>query len=269
MQIRNLENNSRRIIKKLGYFSVLEYQKDLSVNSGNSIQQYYMSEMGVRRRQLVIGMSGKNTAVIQAGAMQWTAGNVVATTGLKGVGDFFGKAIRGAVTKESAVKPEYKGQGVLVLEPTYKHIILIDVEQWGSGVTLEDGMFYACDGTVRQSLVARKTLSSAVLGNEGLFNLSLSGQGIAALESNVPEEELIMIDLQNDELKIDGDMAVCWSSGLQFTVEKSTKTLLGSAVSGEGLVNVYRGTGRVLMSPVANTASWLNATVPTNANAAK
>ena len=63
MQIRNLENNSRRIIKKLGYFSVLEYQKDLSVNSGNSIQQYYMSEMGVRRRQLVIGMSGKNTAV--------------------------------------------------------------------------------------------------------------------------------------------------------------------------------------------------------------
>lgn len=28
------------------------------------------------------------------------------------------------------------------------------------------------------------------------------------------------------------------------------KTLLGSAASGEGLVNVYRGTGRVLMMPV-------------------
>lgn len=269
MQVRNLENKSRRIIKQLGYFSVLEYEKDLSVNTGNAVQQYYMSEMGVRRRQLVIGMSGKNTAVVQAGAMQWMAGNVVATSGIKGVGDFFGKAIKGAVTKESGVKPEYKGQGILVLEPTYKHIILVDVAQWGSGITLEDGMFYACDGTVRQSVVARKTLSSAVLGNEGLFNLSLSGQGIAALESNVPEEELIMVDLQNDELRIDGDMAVCWSSGLQFTVEKSTKTLLGSAVSGEGLVNVYRGTGRVLMSPVANTENWFTATVPTNANAAK
>ena len=269
MNVRNLENNSRRIIKKLGYFSVLEYQRDLSVSTNNAVQLYYMAQMGVRRRQLVIGMSGKNTAVIQAGAMQWMAGNVVATSGVKGVGDLLGKAFKGAVTKESAVKPEYKGEGILVLEPTYKHIILVDVAQWGAGITIEDGMFYACDGTVRQSVVARKTLSSAVLGNEGLFNLSLSGQGIAALESNVPEEELILVDLNNDELRIDGDMAVCWSSSLQFTVEKSTKSLIGSAVSGEGLVNVYRGTGRVLMSPVANTSSWMAATTPVRANTTK
>lgn len=31
--------------------------------------------------------------------------------------------------------------------------------------------------------------------------------------------------------------------------------MVDSAVSGEGLVNVYRGTGRVLMSPVAPTES--------------
>ena len=49
--------------------------------------------------------------------------------------------------------------------------------------------------------------------------------------------------------KIDGKLAVCWSSNLEFTVERSTKTLVGSAVSGEGSVNVYRGTGRVLMCP--------------------
>ena len=34
----------------------------------------------------------------------------------------------------------------------------------------------------------------------------------------------------------------------------------GSAVSGEVLVNVYRGTGKVLMSPVAPTASLYEAT---------
>ena len=263
MKVYNLENKDRHIIKRLGYFGVLEYDRDLSINSMNAMEHYFMSEMGVRRRQLVVNMSGRNNVVVQAGAMQWMAGNVTATSGVKGVGDLFGKAIRGAVTKESAVKPEYTGQGILVLEPTFKHIILVDVGQWGAGITVEDGMFYACDGTVRQSITARRTLSSAVLGNEGLFNLSLSGQGIAALESNVPEEELIVIDLENDEIKIDGDMAV-W-----FTVEKSTKTLLGSAISGEGLVNVYRGTGRVMMSPVANTGTWLGATMPTRANAAK
>lgn len=260
MKVNNLESGCRYFTKKMGNFSVLEYTRDLSVNLTNAQAEYFSSKMGLRRRQLVINMDGSNTAVIQAGAMQWMAGNVVATSGVKGVGDFIGKAFRGAVTKESAVKPEYKGNGILVLEPTYKHIILVDVEQWGSGITIEDGMFYACDGTVKQSLVSRRNLSSAALGNEGLFNLSLSGHGIAALESNVPEEELIVVDLNNDEIRIDGDMAVCWSSSLQFTVEMSTRSIIGSAVSGEGLVNVYRGTGRVMISPVARTESWAAAT---------
>ena len=198
MKVINLENANRHFTKKMGNFSVLEYDRDLSVNFFNAEAEYFSAEMGVHRRQLVINMSGSNSAVVQAGAMQWMAGNVVATSGVKGVGDFFGKALRGAVTKESAVKPEYKGSGILVLEPTYKHIILVNVEQWGPGITVEDGMFYACDGTVRQNLVSRRNLSSAALGSEGLFNLSLSGQGVAALESNVPEEELLKLETVGD-----------------------------------------------------------------------
>lgn len=62
------------------------------------------------------------------------------------------------------------------------------------------------------------------------------------------------------KVRIDGDMAVCWSSGLQFTVEMPTRSIIGSDVSGEGLVNVYRGTGRILMSPVARTESLTTAT---------
>ena len=163
--------------------------------------------------------------------------------------------------RSTAVKPEYVGNGILVLEPTYKYLILVDVGSWGEkGMTIEDGIFYACSGTVKNKLTARKTISSTVLGKEGFFNLSLVGEGVAALESNVPYEELIEVELDNDELKIDGNLAGCWSSGLEFTVERSTKTLVGSAVSGEGLVNVYRGTGKVLMSPVAPTASLYEAT---------
>ena len=45
-------------------------------------------------------------------------------------------------------------------------------------------------------------------------------------------------------------MAIAWSGSLEFTVERSGKTLVGSAASGEGLVNMYRGTGRVLLAPV-------------------
>ncbi len=255
MNIRNFENEGRKFVNNMGNFHVLEYLQDASVSPMNASTEYFMSKMGVHRRQLVIQLDENNSAIVQAGAMQWSAGNIEATSGIKGVGDLFGKMVKGAVTKESAVKPEYVGNGFLVLEPTYKFIILVDVASWGAGITIEDGMFYACSGTVKNTVVARKNLSSAALGGEGFFNLSLSGNGIAALESNVPFNELVEVELENDALKIDGNLAVCWSSNLEFTVERSTKTLLGSAVSGEGLVNVFRGTGKVLMSPVAPTSS--------------
>ena len=261
MKIVNLENENRKFIKTVNNFHVLEYIQDASVSPMNAQTEYFMSQMNVRRRQIVIELDKEHSAIIQAGAMQWMGGDIQATTGVKGIGDLFGKALKGAVTKETAIKPEYVGNGYLVLEPTYKYILLKDISEWGSsGMTIEDGMFLACDSHVQNKIVARKNVSSAVLGGEGFFNLSLHGTGTVALESNVPEEELIEIILEDDELKIDGNLAVCWSSNLDFTVERTTKTLVGSAVSGEGLVNVYCGTGRVLMSPVAPTTSLFEAT---------
>ena len=55
---------------------------------------------------------------------------------------------------------------------------------------------------------------------------------------------------KGDVVKIDGNMAIAWSGSLDFTVERSGKSLVGSAASGEGLVNVFRGTGKVLLAPV-------------------
>ena len=193
----------------------------------------------------------KSHVTVQAGAMQWTVGNVNATTGIKGVGDLFGKAVRGKVTGESAIKPEYTGDGILVLEPTYRHIILVDLKDWNGSIVLDDGLFLACESTLKQKAVMRFNLSSAVAGGEGLFNLGVTGNGVLCLESASPREELIEITLQNDVLKIDGNMAVAWSGTLDFTVERSGKSLIGSAASGEGLVNVYRGTGKVLLAPVS------------------
>ncbi|MBR1823013.1 MAG: AIM24 family protein [Ruminococcus sp.] len=260
MNIKNLTNNNRIITSSLGNFSVLEYGADLSLSPVTAQTGFFMSKMGVRRRQVIINLDGSNTAVLQAGAMQWMLGDINVKTNVKGVGDFMGKMFKGAVTKESAVKPEYSGIGTLALEPTYKFIILQDVSQWSGGMVIEDGMFLACDGSVDHTIVTRKNASSAILGGEGLFNLCLSGKGIAALESNVPMAELVEIELNNETIKIDGSLALCWSAGLDFTVEKSTGSLLGSAVSGEGLVNVYRGTGKLLMSPVAATKNFMSAT---------
>lgn len=259
IKVNNLSNLNRKVVNQLGAFSVIEYEKDSSVNIGNAQVEYFMGKMGVRRRQVLVNLN--NSAVtVQAGSMQWMAGPIQAGSGVKGVGDLVLKKLKSSVTKESTVKPLYSGSGQLMLEPTYKYILLLNVGEWGRGVTIEDGMFLACDQSVQQKIVARSSISSAVMGGEGLFNLSLQGTGVAALESNVPMEELIKIELDNDTLKVDGNLAVCWSSNLDFTVERTTKTLTGSAISGEGFVNVYRGTGKVLMCPVAPTKSLYDST---------
>ncbi len=244
-----LDNDDIRVAEKKGNIRIIEYLTDLSVNPYTCITQYYAARMNIRKRQVLIQLED-DEYILSAGAMQWMLGNVQAVADVKGVGDFIGKAIKGSVTKESTVKPKYKGNGLLMLEPTYKHLLIEDVSSWGSGIVLDDGMFLACESSVKYDVVMRSNISSAVLGNQGLFSLRLSGKGLAVLESPVPREELIEINLQNDEIKIDGNFAVAWSDTLEFTVEKSTKSLVGSAISSEGFVNVYRGTGKILIAPV-------------------
>lgn len=249
-QIKNFfDNDDVRMIDSKGAFSVVEYQRDLSVMPQTAMNAYYASQMNVRKRQVVCDVS-KSNVTVQAGAMHWMVGGVSATTGIKGVGDFFGKAMRGSVTGESAIKPEYTGDGTLVLEPTYKHILLVDLADWNGSIVLDDGLFLACESTLKHKAVMRSNLSSAVAGNEGLFNLGIQGRGVVCLESPCPREELVEITLSDDVLKVDGNFAIAWSGSLEFTVERSGKSLIGSAASGEGLVNVYRGTGKVLLAPV-------------------
>ncbi len=243
------DNNDVRTINELGPFKVIEYVRDLSVTPSTAQVSYFSNLMNVRKRQVICNLA-VSPITVQAGAMQWMIGNVNATTGIKGVGDLFSKAVRGKVTGESAIKPEYTGDGLMMLEPTYRHILLLDLEAWNGSIVLDDGLFLACESKLQQRAVARSNVSSALAGNEGLFNLGIQGNGVLCLESPCPQEELIEIELQNDVVKIDGNMAIAWSGSLTFTVERSGKSLIGSAASGEGLVNVFRGTGKVLLAPV-------------------
>lgn len=247
--MRNVLDNENIVQKEtLGCFTVVEHKSDRSITPSSAMREYFMAKMGLNRRQLLCSLNG-NSVKVQSGAMQWMSGAVESVTGITGAGQLAKNWLKSAVTKESAVKPVYKGSGHLMLEPTYSFILLEDVQSWGEkGIVLTDGMFLACDADIEEKVIMRKNFSS-LLGGKGLFNLSLVGKGVCALESFVPREELFEFTLENDVLKIDGNMAVCWSGSLDFTVERSSKSLLGSMVNGEGLVNVYRGTGKVLMAP--------------------
>jgi len=250
IKINNFMENPNIVKKEAkGCFEVYEYQKDLSVTPSSAVTAYYMSQMNCKKRQVLCKLDG-NSVRTQAGAMQWMAGRVTMDSNVKSVGDFFGKALKNLGTGESISKPEYTGCGYLMLEPTYRFILIEDVSSWGEGMVIEDGMFLACDSSVQNETVSRTNASTMLVGGEGWINQCLTGQGNVVLESTVPREEIIEITLDNDEVRIDGNMAIAWSKSLEFTVEKSTKSLIGSWVSKEGLVNVYRGTGKIWMAPV-------------------
>lgn len=143
-KINNLANQTSHIVtEQKGIFSIVEHNVDFSVAPCNAMEEYYMSQMNVKRKQAIANLNGKVGLVLQAGAMQYIVGNVQATTGLKGVGDFLGKMVKSSVTKESAIKPEYVGTGVLVTEPTYKYLLTENVGDWTGGLVMEDGTLLA------------------------------------------------------------------------------------------------------------------------------
>ena len=258
--LNNVFNNQNMVcVASGGQYFVYEHQNDLSVSPSTSIAAYYMKEMNVKRRQLLVQLNN-SSCKMQAGAMQWLSGNINVSTGVKSAGGLFKNMAKGLVSGESAVKPEYTGSGFVMLEPTYKYLLIEDVGSWGQGMVLDDGLFLACDTGIQENIQRRQNASSALLGGEGLFNLCLSGQGFAVLDSPVPREELYEFVLQDDVVKIDGNMAIAWSSSLQFTVETITGGAFSSAATGEGFVNVYRGSGKILMAPTMQNAPYMSTT---------
>ncbi len=89
-----MDNDDIKTLDSKGPFTVIEYQRDLSVTPESAIVAYYSSEMNVRKRQVVCDLS-KTRVTIQAGSMQWMLGDVNATTGIKGVGDLFWQGYSG------------------------------------------------------------------------------------------------------------------------------------------------------------------------------
>ena len=57
-QVRNFtDNDDVRVLDQKGPFSVLEYQRDLSVTPASAVTAYYCAQMNVRKRQLSCDLS--------------------------------------------------------------------------------------------------------------------------------------------------------------------------------------------------------------------
>ena len=67
--IKRLENSNRKIVNTLSNFSVLEHLKDQSVAPDNATDYFFMSQMGVRKRQVIIKVDNEHPVTVQAGSL--------------------------------------------------------------------------------------------------------------------------------------------------------------------------------------------------------
>lgn len=235
---------------------VLEYE-DLKGSSDlrTAYMLSYMRNANIKLRQLrlVIHDAG---VYVENGALSYMRGPIEISSNTGGVVGLAKKFISSTLSGEQVIKPLLKGTGEILLEPSFNHYLVLDLED--EEIIVDNKSFFAAEETVEISASSVKTLSSALFGNEGLFQTKLKGTGLVVLELPVPETEIIKYDLKNDTLKVDGNFAVLRSGEIEFTVERTTSSLTGSMISGEGLLNVYRGTGEVWLMQTKQIYDELN-----------
>ncbi|MPQ43495.1 AIM24 family protein [Clostridium tarantellae] len=228
-------------------FQVLEHSslkgsKDIET----AIKVNHMREAGINLRQVRIVLN-ESAVHIESGALSYMRGPITVTTKVGNPISFGKRLFASKANGETLFRPKYSGTGEIFLEPSFAHYCLIELED--DEVIIDDGLFYACEESIQVDSVIQKKISSLVLGNEGFFQTRLRGNGIVALEIPVPESEIFRCKINDDVLKVDGNFAILRTGDIDFTVEKSSKSIVGSSINGEGLVNVFRGTGEIWLIP--------------------
>ena len=241
-------------------YNSLEGPQDIEMAMGI----FFANQSGLKMKQVRIKL--RNSSVkTEAGALYFYKGDIESKSDIGGIGGLFKKAVSGSITNESAIKPTYKGSGEIYLEPAFKHYIILEINN--DSIIVDKGMFFCCSSSIEVKSFLQKNISSSILGNEGLFQIELSGSGIVVLECNVPKNEIVEFNLSHgEELKVDGNFAIARTKGISFSVTKSDKTLFGSAINGEGFLNTFSGEGTIWLAPTQPMYQKMKYSMPTNNN---
>ncbi|MBN1230676.1 MAG: AIM24 family protein [Anaerolineales bacterium] len=226
---------------------ILEYRRLQGSDDITIAEKLFFAEQaGMKLKQARIILNG-GQVVTEAGALHFMKGQIRSEVRSGGITGLAKKMVANRLTQEAAHKPLYTGIGELFLEPTFGHMIIVNLNQ--EQMVVDVGMFYASEASVQVGIAVQKSLSSAFLSREGLFQTSLYGTGWAILASPVPVTEIIKYTLNSERLAVDGNFALLRKGDIRYTVEKSTKSWLGASWSGEGLLQTFTGTGEVWLAP--------------------
>lgn len=236
-----------RIEKENFTIEILEYQELNGANDLNlATELYFAKESRIRLKQVKITIRN-GSFMIEAGALYFMKGHIEVESKIGGVTGLVGKMFKSYLNQESTFKPIYYGTGEIFLEPTFGHFMMVELEN--ESIIVDKGLYFASEASLKVEPVMQSNLSTGLLGGEGFFQTKISGRGIVILQIPVPKEEILVYNLNNEKLQVDGNFALLRTEKINFTIQKSAKSLIGTLTSGEGLLQTFEGTGQVWIAP--------------------
>ena len=188
-------------------------------------------------RQLRIDIENETVRSVR-GALSHMQGAIRMTAPIPGPG----AVLRSWISREAAIRPRYRGTGVIHLEPSLKgyHVFEARDLSW----VLSPGVFWACEGDVRLGLRLERPIPSLWAG-DGLINYTttVTGDGLVAINAPGPVEE---VDLRDEEIVVQGRLVLARTVGLRFSARRPAG-FIQSRIAGEPLTRCYRGTGKALV----------------------
>lgn len=199
------------------------------------------------------------SAYIQRGSMVYHSPGIKLSTPLNSKGSGLGKLVgamaRSVTSGESMFLTQVSStsdSGRLALAPNTPGQVMA-LELGNEQYRLNDGVFLALDGSAQYTM-QRQSVGRAVFGGQGgFFIMTTEGQGTLLVNSFGSIKE---IDLSNDEITIDNAHVVAWSTSLDYDI-RLENGFMQSIGTGEGVVNTFRGTGKILVQSL-NVESFAN-----------
>jgi uncharacterized protein (TIGR00266 family) len=191
------------------------------------------------------------TARIARGSMIYRTAGVDLNTKLNasggsGFGKFVAAAARSVVSGESIFVTEVVSNvpdGEVAIAPSCPGTI-VQLDVGANQYRLNDSTFLAMESSVNYTL-QRQSIGKAIFGGQGgFFVMTTEGQGRLLVNAFGSIKE---IQLNNaNGFAIDNGHVVAWDRNLDYDISLQSG-LFGSIGTGEGIINVFRGTGKVLV----------------------
>ncbi len=227
-------------------FDVVRYEKLLGSDDLNVAEKIFFANQANIYLKMVRVTLQNSELLIEPGALYFMKGHLQleSTTG----GGIAKGLMRKFLTGETLFQSRIKGSGEVFLEPSFGHYLLFNIEN--DALIFDNSAFCCASHGIEVSAKLQSNISSALFGGEGFFQTQAAGTGVVVLVSPVPVAELVVYELAaGEKLSVDGNFAFVRTASVSFHAEMSSKSIFGTVVSGEMLLQTFTGPGMVWVAP--------------------